>query len=419
MEKEMKEGEAAVAKKQEAKTSPKKIAKKSTNKKKVRARKRKPERIWPKQQRLAKREQEKRLEERYADARKVIERTIIASDHRSKEEINLTEQYDLAANTLKGYVTLDSGHIKDILNLIDQISAYAEDTTRRRPLNIMMQAEPGSGKSHFIKCLAKAMDRLDIRHFTYNMSGIESLDDITRPLDEVRNIKVNDKLPLLFLDEFDSNSENYSLLLPLLWDGELQVGHRDLKVGRIVTILAGSGRNIEETMKRSKGMHGGVVEEEGKLTDLLSRINGGELTIPSLDEKTDKRNRQVDKVCIAIALLRSRYRESIEQVPWVLLHFIAHNKFRYGVRSITHLIDMLPPLPDGRSILRLSDLKFPFSSAKDLKESSLAYHIISDDGPAAVIDFWRGIKQIDLPVTIKKKPLKLPFFQQFLMDLKD
>ena len=73
-------------------------------------------------------------------------------------------------------------------------------------------------------------------------------DDFTKPLDAVRNLKVNDKLPLLFLDEFDCDDRNYPILLPLLWDGELQVGQRDLKVGKVVIILGGLTK--KKTLKR-------------------------------------------------------------------------------------------------------------------------------------------------------------------------
>ena len=50
-------------------------------------------------------------------------------------------------------------------------------------------------------------------------------------MDAVRNFKVLDKMPILFPDEFDSDPSKYALLLPLLWDGEVHVGHRDLKTG--------------------------------------------------------------------------------------------------------------------------------------------------------------------------------------------
>jgi hypothetical protein len=232
------------------------------------------------------------------------------------------------------------------------------------------------------------------------MSGMQSVEDLIQPLDAVRNLKVIDKTPILFLDEFDSDEANFALLLPLLWDGELHIGHRDLKTGKIVIILAGSGQRIQEAMKDAKAMQKRDVSSS-KLIDLLSRINGGEFSIPDLDEVTDKRDRRTDKVCIAAALLVDRYGDSLETVPWSLLHFIGNTRFRYGVRSITHLIELLPA-PDSKNQAVSVD-KLPLATVGRLKSSSLAYHLVNDDGPAAIVSTWEKISKYDAIVRVAEK----------------
>ena len=117
-----------------------------------------------------------------------------------------------------------------------------------------MLAAPGAGKSHFIGRLAKAMEGERVQAVTFNMATMQSQDDMARPVDEVRNLKVSDHFPLLFLDEFDSNPDRYASLLPLLWDGELRVGHRDLKLGKAVIVLAGSDPDLPKTMEQSANM---------------------------------------------------------------------------------------------------------------------------------------------------------------------
>jgi hypothetical protein len=59
----------------------------------------------------------------------------------------------------------------------------------------------------------------DVVHVTANMPSIRDIDDLLGPLDEVRNLKAEGKLPVLFLDEFDSDDQHYPLLPPLLWTG--------------------------------------------------------------------------------------------------------------------------------------------------------------------------------------------------------
>ncbi len=339
---------------------------------------------------------------RYERARMQIKSTIISSSAPS-EVIDVAEAYSRSTQLLGSYVTLDWKHRIDIQRIIGVIRQYADDRTRRRPLNIIMPAEPGSGKSHLVKCLAQ---RLDVYHATavdFNMASLQSVEDFIQPLESVRNLKVQDRLPILFLDEFDSDPRRYPLLLPLMWDGELRVGHRDLKLGKLVIFLAGSGKNIQDAMKAAKGMQCEEISDESKLIDLLSRINGGELEIPPLDLVDGDRDRRVDKVCLTVALLENRFGRTIELIPWALLRFVAVSRFRYGVRSITHLIDLVPPIEDEEGEVTLKSVSLPLTSGGALEKSSLAYHLTNEEGPGAIVDQWRTIAECRTLVRVRKR----------------
>ncbi len=352
--------------------------------------------------------QRKRLVELYAQANATIKNAILSNEIPSKE-VDISIAYERSARPFVNYVTLDLKHRDEIINIVSTIKSYAEDRTRKRPLNIIMQAEPGSGKSLLVKCIARHV-RFDVTAVDFNMASLQNIEDLVQPLDMVRNQKVIDKLPILFLDEFDSNPDHYPLLLPLLWDGELHIGHRDLKMGKLVVILAGSGSKIEEMMKTAKGMHPTETPRDSKLVDLLSRINGGEIGIPPLDMVKNNRDRRVDKVCITIALLEQRFQKRFETVPWALLRFVALAQFRYGVRSITHLIDLLEnPGDEEQSNLKLQHLTLPLESVTSLKESSLAYHLVDEDGPAAIVEKWKKVKITDIPIRIREHEDEVPF----------
>lgn len=362
-------------------------------------------------QTLAKALQEKRispetyeatLEQPFELAKAKIRRSILLGAP-PRDEVNMSKEYSQSKETLGEYVTLDWQHIQQIERLITvTIPAYIKDPSLKRPLNIAMYEEPGSGKSHFVECLARRMNEYNVGEVTFNMSGLESIEDFERPLEAVRNLKVVDKLPLLFLDEFDSDDRNYARLLPLLWDGELQVGHRDLKLGKAVIILAASGSHIEKVMKKSKGMQKTIGANHAKLTDLLSRINGGELQIPGLDDTGDGRDRRVDKICLSISLLEARFGSDLELVPWSILRFIAHSKFRYGVRSIVHLVDLIPASDSIKHQLNLKDLHLPLHSVESLKTSSLRYHLVARGGPSSVVKMWRELKTCETPVRFRR-----------------
>ena len=199
--------------------------------------------------------------------------------------------------------------------------------------------------------------------------------DLIPPLDAARNYKVEDRLPLLFLDEFDARTENFPLLLPLLWDGEITIGEHDLKLGKVVIVLAGSHPRLPDAMERARSMERErSISSElvpgasyPKFIDLLSRINGGVLTIPALSDPTHTWQRRADKICIAVSLLRERFGHSLRRVPLPLLRFIAQAEFRYGVRSIAHLIDLIPH-NKGIHELRLKQLSLPLDKLHDLKK---------------------------------------------------
>jgi hypothetical protein len=152
---------------------------------------------------------------------------------------------------LPGYATLDAFHRQDISRLVRTFSGYLSDDTRKRPLNSLMLAEPGAGKSHFIACIADRMVAERVSAVTFNMATMQNYDDLAKPIDELRNLKVRDRFPLLFLDEFDSDPKWYAILLPLLWEGQLHIGHRDLKLGKAIVVLAGSNPILPRLMKES------------------------------------------------------------------------------------------------------------------------------------------------------------------------
>ncbi|MDT5059845.1 MAG: hypothetical protein QOH63_304 [Acidobacteriota bacterium] len=348
-------------------------------------------------------------EQRVKASRKIIQDSII-------DAITLPdERFPLAIaeseTLLKGYATLDEQHRAEIQKLIEQITAYLRDSTRKRPFNALMLAAPGAGKSHFIKQLANSMKKDGVQAVTFNMATMQSADDMAQPIDELRNLKVNDRFPLLFLDEFDSDPSRYAALLPLLWDGELQIGHRDLKLGKAVIVLAGSNPGLPKAMDQSAKMRleadtGEGIIPTGKLIDLLSRINGGVINIPDLDLRSERRDRRVDKVCVAISLIKARFGQNINEVPRSLLRFIAQTAFRYGVRSIAHLIDVIESAAFENEALKGDALGIPIKSEKALQESSLRLHLLDKDQGFGIVNRWKEFSEDKVVVNVRESPFQ-------------
>jgi hypothetical protein len=312
----------------------------------------------------------------------------------------------LSDKALPGYATLEAEHIRQIDQAVDEINRYYQDTSKTRPLNFLLHAAPGSGKSQFIRCIGNRLGP-GVTTVIYNMTAMQKHEDLVHPLDEARNVKISNKLPLLFLDEIDANPRsNYPLLLPLLGDGGLTMGRQDLKLGKIVIVLAGSSSELPRMIKRARTLTEESSEEKSddipKVVDLLSRVNGAVLEIPKLSEPA----RRADKVCIAVRLLRGRFGR-LRSAPISLFRFIAHPmiNFRYGVRSMQHLIDLL--LFDWLKSPSSTGSGLPLGSTTELRESSLAYHLqMGHDHEAHdILELWAECSKRDFQVRIASDTL--------------
>jgi len=171
----------------------------------------------------------------------------------------------------------------------------------------------------------------------------------------------------------------------------MQLSNRNLNLGKIVIILAASKDEISKTIANTKKMEEETKENSNptKLKDLLSRINGGDFEIPNLDAIKGIRDRRVDKVCLSIALLQQRFGKDLQLVPWALLKFISNTKFRYGVRSIAQLIDLIPFSEDCKNQITVDNLKLPLKTLIALKRSSLPYHLLTSDAEE-IIETWNN-----------------------------
>jgi hypothetical protein len=350
-------------------------------------------------------------------ARLIIQESVI--DAHVQPDARCALAISESESLLKGYATLDETHRDEIAKLIAQITDYLHDASRKRPLNVLMLAAPGAGKSHFIRQLAGAMKADRVQAVTFDMATMQSPDDMAQPVDELRNLKVNDRFPLLFLDEFDSDPSRYAGLLPLLWEGALHVGHRDLRLGKAVIVLAGSNPGLPKAMDQSAQMRlssDGSTEfvPEGKLVDLLSRINGGVINIPDFDLHTQNRDRRIDKVCVTIALLTARFGPSLAAVPRSLLRFIAHTTFRYGVRSLAHLIEIIDRESFHAGALYGATLGLPFRSEKALADSSLKLHLLDKERGFGIVNRWKEFAKDKTLVKVSVRALtrwEFPFFR--------
>jgi hypothetical protein len=344
------------------------------------------------------------LEKNLEAIRDTILQMVEDPDRRKELELPVLLYSYASREVLPGYSTLDYGHIRDLNDVLQAITSYIGDRSLERPLNFLLLASPGSGKSHLINCLANYLGK-NIGRVLFNMATMQSKDDLGPVLDQARNVSIDGKLPLVFLDEFDSNDAHYPLLLPLLWDGQLDVGRGDLRLGRSVFFLAGSRSTLPGKLAAARNMVAARADaaDDTKLEDVFSRINGTVISLPSLAD-ADK-DRVPEKIVVAMELLRRRFK-ACTSVPWALLRFIARAQFRYEARSIAALINQIPVEGSDKlaALTREHLVKLPLKPRERLKTSPLALHLVDGAGPRGLSTLWEQSLTIKASQRLRYEP---------------
>lgn len=322
--------------------------------------------------------------------------------------INYLEPVLHAANlALPGFATIDPLLIREIINVRSNLSKYINDYSLKRPHNILMIAPPGSGKSHFVKCLAKAVNKPCV---ISDLSAGMPYDLITFAVNEARNFKAQDEIPIIFFDEVDSNPNVIPSLLPLLWEGQFSTTGQILRVGKCVIICAASTTDFLRSQKVTNQFKNGgnlLPMKHPKLPDFLSRFNGGTLVIRSLNEE-----RKLDRLPIVAALIRKRFK-GVSAVSAGLLQFLTEIPVRYDVRSLEFLVNLIPadalktwrfvaspqrpygiPTRDDKLYPKFSQL----FKENAFFSNALRFHISADT--STVLDLWKRLSANVHPISI-------------------
>ncbi len=236
--------------------------------------------------------------------------------------IDLTDGMGLAGE----FVSTDPRIRRDIRRFANRIKSYLEGTGKTRPLNCLLVASPGSGKSFLAGEIAKGVgcQKLEV-----NCAQVASAEELLLSIGELEAIAAKRRSPLLFLDEVDTHPSYYPLLLAPLWDAEVSIGGKTRSWDdRTVSILVASQQDtperylerLIEPASPSEDPDGRPVVNKGP--DLASRINGPLLNLKESPEGTAPSTKaRTSRVYLTISLL-SRYYEHSHRVEAGLLDLV-------------------------------------------------------------------------------------------------
>ncbi len=157
------------------------------------------------------------------------------------------------------YITHNEGFVEYLDGVRDQINTYVNRPFVKRPLNILLAAPPGSGKSFLIKQIIEDMDSdLKVSFEEIYISSLENVTELYSIFQRVQSVNLEGKIPVVFFDEIDSEigaTAVYAKFLAPMWDGTFYIGKEKFYLGRSVFFFAGSTLSLENKSKEILEAH--------------------------------------------------------------------------------------------------------------------------------------------------------------------
>jgi len=163
---------------------------------------------------------------------------------------------------LGAFSTRNEHFYKHVCEIHDLIHHYVARPSARKPLNLLISAPPGSGKSFLVKQLLASKDSKGpgVPCLELNVANIAKRSDLGPAWTFIRTMEDNRITPCVFFDEVDATVEGEYLLKDLImpmYDGAVIHDGAKLRLGPAVFIFAGSklfeASPAEKPLKKQKG----------------------------------------------------------------------------------------------------------------------------------------------------------------------
>jgi hypothetical protein len=245
-----------------------------------------------------------------------------------KPVIDLTN----AKGFLGEFISTDVRLRQQIRAFVDNIREYLQSPNITIPLNCLVTAKPGFGKSFFAKQIA---NETNCGLVEVNCSQITSERDLLEQIAQLQSVN-EQKAPLLFLDEANSNSKLYRLLLAPLWDSQVVIdGHVRRWRQKTVVILV---------ISIDKGEFEKKLQDEDKGPDLLSRLNGPDITL--METSLPNAEMLTSRVYVVAQMLKKHFPDTVRVVERGLMD-LAYCANYFNPRGVEQFLITLPSPIDG------------------------------------------------------------------------
>lgn len=254
---------------------------------------------------------------------------------------------EIPLESMGHWSSVDRIEIESMRSVRNIISEYLSHHNRPRPLNLAVFGPPGSGKSFAIKQMASVInsDRVQLGSLEFNLSQFQDSADLPNALQQVRDLRLREYLPLVFWDEFDSALHGQELgwlanFLAPMQDGTFAQDGIVRPIGPAIFIFAGGTHATMESFKNR------AIELPGaKATDFLSRLRGFVNVLGPNPDAPEDRTYPLRRAI----LLRSILQRNAPQIfsgdemridPSLLDAFLDVPAYLHGSRSMEAVVEM-------------------------------------------------------------------------------
>lgn len=229
------------------------------------------------------------------------------------------------ATHLPGYVACIREKQKIITRIGQGLRAFSQNGSPPRSLSIMLQADPGAGKTFLAKSLASAFDFSFVRYDVTQMINRAELLDL---FDTVATMQASDdRKVLVFVDEINSlldGNHVYGAFLTPLEEGVYVRRGKYFSLKPCVWVFAGTG---DDDLKRTDDDRRGAAD---KLPDFISRMTMTErIDYKSLKKLYGRNTSQIqdearlEQVYLGATMIRRHFPDVQEVTREVLERFHA------------------------------------------------------------------------------------------------
>lgn len=293
----------------------------------------------------------------------------------------------------KNFRTADRTEIEGYRAVQQLMREYVETQDPPRPLSIAVFGPPGSGKSFGVKSLAQSLDGVEVQELEFNVSQFESGAELVGAFHLVRDAVLKKKLPLVFFDEFDSDSLRWlKYFLAPMQDGLFLDEGKPHPIGKAVFVFAGG----TSSSFREFSSRGGTEYVTAKGPDFVSRLRG-RIDVkgpnPVDDSPVELRSCRIRRAMLLRSALERGARHLIDEktkrirVDLRVLHSLVRvERYNHGARSLESVIDM--SLLAGKTHFRAEALPPVSQLELHVQESDELYELL--DSP------WSAESHLDL-----------------------